>query len=447
MPRFFYTLAIFALLPWAVLHLLWRARRQPEYLRHWGERFGFYPAVPRSGHFTPPAGRPSGRKRPEAAAPTLWIHAVSVGETRAAQPLVAALRVRYPECRILFTHMTPTGRATSEALFGDTVTRVYLPYDTPWAMRQFLRHFRPVIGIIMETELWPNLVAVCKAQAVPLLLVNARLSAKSARRYARFSRLTRMVLEQLTAISAIGEEDAQRLLTLGAPAVTVAGNMKFDIAAPADQLETGRQLRARVGDRPVFLCASTREGEEALILDAWQKGGAGGTASGAALLVIVPRHPQRFDEVARLVEMRGFKLQRRSAADAVAPETQVLLGDSMGEMFAYYALASVNGIAFIGGSLLNFGSQNLIEPCTVGVPVLIGPSTFNFSEAARAGIAAGAVRQVSDATTLVDQAQSLLGDQAGRQMMSAAGRAFAARHRGATARTVALVESLTPAAR
>jgi len=207
MAHFLYTLTILALLPWALLHLLWRARRQPEYLRHWGERFGFYSAVPPG--------------------PTFWIHAVSVGETRAAQPLIAALRARYPDHRILFTHMTPTGRATSEALFGDMVTRVYLPYDTPWAVHRFLRHFRPVLGIIMETELWPNLIAICRTQGVPLLLVNARLSEKSARRYARVPRLTRAALEKLAAISAIGEDDARRLTALGAEKVSIFGNMKF----------------------------------------------------------------------------------------------------------------------------------------------------------------------------------------------------------------------------
>jgi 3-deoxy-D-manno-octulosonic-acid transferase len=420
MARFIYTLSIIALLPWAVLHLLWRARRQPEYLRHWGERFGFYDAVP--------------------SVPTFWIHAVSVGETRAAQPLIAALRTRYPDHRILFTHMTPTGRATSEDLFGDAVERVYLPYDTPWAVRRFLRHFRPVLGIIMETELWPNLIVTCRAQAVPLLLVNARLSEKSARRYARFPRLTRSALGQLVAISAIGEDDARRLRKLGAAEVSIFGNMKFDIAPPQDQLSLGQIFRTRIGERPVFLCASTREGEEELILDAWQKVGGGGMA----LLVIVPRHPQRFDEVARLVETNGIKLQHRSDDLPVAADTQVWLGDSMGEMFAYYAAADV---AFVGGSLLNFGSQNLIEPCAVGVPVLIGPSIFNFAEAARAAIAAGAARQVADESALIGKAQALLTDEAGRKAMGDAGRAFATRHQGATERTLMLLERFIPATR
>ncbi|MDI6746676.1 MAG: 3-deoxy-D-manno-octulosonic acid transferase [Rhodocyclaceae bacterium] len=456
-----------------MLHLLWRARRQPEYLQHWGERFGFYgaipaDAVPHAGHFIPATGH---SVPPAPTFQTFWIHAVSVGETRAAQPLIAALREQFPACRILLTHMTPTGRAASEGLFGDSVERVYLPYDTPWAVRRFLRHFRPTLGLIMETELWPNLIAACHEQGLPLLLVNARLSEKSARRYARFPRLARQALEQLTAISAIGNDDAERLRALGAPTVTVTGNMKFDMTPPAEQVEVGEVLRARLGTRPVFLCASTREGEEALILDAWSKVGAGPsqadahpvTASGdfmggsepglrargankvgaggtATLLVIVPRHPQRFAAVAQLVTQRGLKMQRRSDDAPVAVDTQVWLGDSMGELFAYYAAADV---AFVGGSLLDFGCQNLIEPCAVGVPVLIGPSTFNFAEAARAALATGAARQIGNAAGLVEQALTILTDEACKQAMGEAGRAFAARHRGATRRTMALILALT----
>lgn len=416
MARFLYTLVLLALLPWAMLHLLWRARRQPAYLKHWGERFGCF--------------------KPRPPGPLIWIHAVSVGETRAAQPLIEALAQACPAHRILLTHMTPTGRATSKALFGGRVTRAYLPYDTPWAMRRFLRHYRPDIGIVMETELWPNLIAACTERRVPLLLVNARLSDKSARRYARFPDLTRNALRQLAGIAAIGAEDAKRLQALGAPAVEVFGNMKFDIAPPDDPID----FRARIGQRPVFLCASTREGEEALILDQWRKVGAGGTA----LLAIIPRHPQRFDEVARLVEARGLKLQRRSDDAPVATDTQVWLGDSMGEMFAYYAAAD---IAFVGGSLLDFGCQNLIEACAVGTPVLLGPSTFNFADAAQGALGAGAARQVRDVDELVGQAVALLDDAPTREAMAGAGHAFAARHRGATARTLALVERFTPAGR
>ena len=412
MARLIYTLVVLALLPWAILHLLWRSLKQPEYLRHWGERFGLF--------------------RGTAPAPIIWLHAVSVGETRAAQPLVDALLERYPRHRILFTHMTPTGRATSETLFGDTVNRIYLPYDTPWAVRRFLRHYRPEFGLIMETELWPNLIAACKHLDVPLHLVNARLSERSARRYASLPALTREALRGLAAIGAQSADDAARLVELGARDVVITGNIKFDISAPADQLELAREFRAGFGVRQVWLAASTREGEEALILDAWRNALPGN----GALLLIVPRHPQRFDEVARLVTERGFKLQRRSANSPVAADTQVLIGDSMGEMFAFHAAAD---LSFIGGSLLDFGSQNLIEAAACGTPILIGPSTRNFAEAAREAVACGAARPIVDADDLVRQVLLLLGNAESRQRMGAAGVAFAARHRGATARTLDLI--------
>lgn len=417
MPRLIYTLLVCALLPWAVLHLLWRARRQPAYLRHWQERFGIFTAV--------------------APGPTLWIHAVSVGETRAAQPLIAALREQFPTHRIVLTHMTPTGRETSVALFGDAVSRVYLPYDTPWAVDRFLRWLQPEFGLIMETELWPNLIAACRRHDIPVHLVNARLSERSARRYARFPRLTAEALGALNTVCAQSPADAERLRQLGATTVTVTGNVKFDIGVPEAQLALGRQLRSRCGERRCWLAASTREGEEKLILDAWRKVGSGSTA----LLVIVPRHPQRFDEVAQLAATMGFAVQRRSENSAVLPATQVLIGDSMGEMFAYYAMAD---LAFVGGSLLDYGSQNLIEPCAVGTPVLVGPSTRNFAEAAAGATACGAALAIQDAGMLIDTVMRLLAAPDDLQRMSAAGREFAARHRGATARTLVLI---TPAAR
>jgi 3-deoxy-D-manno-octulosonic-acid transferase len=417
MTRLIYTVGVVALLPWALLHLVWRARRQPDYLRHWRERFGFYGERPTQ--------------------PVIWIHAVSVGETRAAQPLVAALCRRYPEHRIVFSHMTPTGRETSIALFGDSIDRVYLPYDTPWAVSRFLGHFRPALGLVMETELWPNLVAACRAHRVPLLLVNARLSERSAKGYARWSTLSRQTLRELAAVAAQGDDDAQRLRELGAPEVAVLGNMKFDIEPPAAQLALGTELRAAAGGRPLVLCASTREGEEALILDAWPR-------DSNVLLAIVPRHPQRFDEVASLIATKGFSMQKRSDAAPVANRTQVWLGDSMGELFAWYAASD---LAFVGGSLLDYGSQNLIEPCSVGTPVLIGPSTFNFADAAREAINARAAIQVTDAETLVREALALVADTKRRTTMADFGRAFAARHRGATARTMALIEQVIPVAR
>jgi 3-deoxy-D-manno-octulosonic-acid transferase len=414
MTRLLYNLALLLLLPYIGLHLLLRGRRQPEYLRHVGERFGRYLSTQQSE-----------------SEKWIWLHAVSVGETRAAQPLVEALLQRYPDHRILLTHMTPTGRHTSEELFGSRVMRVYLPYDYPFAVRRFLGHFRPRIGLIMETEIWPNLVAACKDSGTPVLLVNARLSARSARRYARFAALARMALQQLTAVAAQTEEDATRLRALGAAEVQVFGNVKFDILPPEEQIGRGEELRRLMGPRPVLLAASTREGEEALILDELAL-----HPLPQALLVIVPRHPQRFAEVAALIEKRGFSLQRRSGNRPVPPATQVLLGDSMGEMFAYYAACDV---AFIGGSLLDYGSQNLIEACAVGAPVLVGRSTYNFSAAVEQAVAADAARQVADAGDLLKVAVELLCDDAARSRMGAAGKAFAARHRGATSKTVELI--------
>ncbi len=412
MARFFYNLTLLLLLPYVGLHLLLRSRRQPEYLRHVGERFGFYPS-------------------PQRGEGVIWLHAVSVGETRAAQPLVTALKARYPGHRILLTHMTPTGRQASEELFGDAVHRAYLPYDYPFAVQRFLAHFRPAVGVIMETELWPNLVSACKAQGIPLLLANARLSEKSARRYARFPNLTRSALRDLAGIAAQTEQDAARLTALGAPKADVLGNVKFDILPPPEQLALGETLRKWIGPRPVLLAASTREGEEALLFEALARHPLGG-----ALFVVVPRHPQRFDEVAALAVKAGFVVQRRSGNAPVGAQTQVLLGDSMGEMFAYYAACDV---AFVGGSLLEYGSQNLIEACAAGRPVLIGRSTYNFAQAAGEALACGAARQVSSAEELVEAAGALLDDAGLRQRMGKAGLEFAAHHRGATEKTLALI--------
>ena len=283
----------------------------------------------------------------------------------------------------------------------------------------------------METELWPNLVAACECRHVPLLLVNARMSEKSARRYARFPGLARDTLRRLSAIAAQTEDDAMRLRALGAPEVAVTWNVKFDIVPAGEQLEKGRALRALIGPRPVLLVASSREGEEALVLDALAR-----QTLGDALLLIVPRHPQRFDEVATLVAARGLALQRRTAGGTIAAQTRVLLGDTMGELYAYYAACDV---AFVGGSLLPLGGQNLIEACAVGTPALVGPHTFNFAQATEQAVAAGAARRVADAGELLQMADALLRDAPAREAMSEAGKTFAARHRGATMRTMQIV--------
>jgi len=413
-PRFLYTLAFYLLLPYVLARLAWRARRQHGYLSHLGERFGHH------------AGQGS-------VATPLWIHAVSVGETRAAEPLVKALHARYPQHRVLLTHMTPTGRETGEALYGESVLRGYLPYDYPGSVARFLDHFRPRAGLVMETEIWPNLIHGCRTRGVPIYLINARLSEKSFERYRRIPRLARESLAGFTAIAAQTEEDARRLTALGAANVRVTGSIKFDVTPPPAQIALGRVLRERFGaGRPVLLAASTREGEETLLLDAIARLDVSGL-----LTVIVPRHPQRFEEVADLVAARGLPAQRRSANEVVDAGTRIVLGDSMGEMFAYYSACDV---AFVGGSLLPLGGQNLIEACAVGKPVLIGPSTYNFAEATELAVQAGAAIQVPDAAAVAREAGRLLRDPVAAAGMARAAAAFAAAHRGATDKVMELLK-------
>jgi 3-deoxy-D-manno-octulosonic-acid transferase len=416
-----YTTILFLLLPYVVFHLVWRARRQPEYLHHWGERFGRY-------------------RRVRPLRPVIWLHAVSVGETRAAAPLVKALQARYPEHQILLTHMTPTGREAGEQLFGTDVLRCYLPYDYPFAVRRFLAHFKPELGLLLETEVWPNLIQACRAANVPLCLVNARLSEKSARRYARFGKLTAASLRQMSAIAAQTEEDARRLEELGASNVSVMGNLKFDITPSAELLELGSRLLQRFGpERLIFLAASTREREEEEILAAVKNLG-----MPELLMVIVPRHPQRFDSVAQLLDQLGIPWQRRSAEQPLGAATQVVLGDSMGEMFAYYAACDV---AFIGGSLLPYGGQNLIEACAVGKPVIIGPHTYNFAEAAERAVEAGAAVRVASAEELARELRRLLHDPEQRRRMGQAGLEFSRQHQGATGKVMAILEVIASEAK
>lgn len=418
--RFAYSLAFYLATPLVWLRLLWRARKQPEYLHHIGERYGFY--------------------APAAARPLIWLHAVSVGETRAAAPLLEALLHEYPQHGVLLTHMTPTGRATGGEFVAQHAGRVmqaYLPYDLPDACARFLDHFQPQCGLLMETELWPNLIAAARIRGVPLALVNARLSVRSARGYARFSALARPAFAALSAIAAQTTADAERLRALGAHRVTVCGNLKFDVTPSAEKLQLGRAWKQALDLRPVWLAASTREGEESAILDAFDTLR---TAQAGILLALVPRHPQRFEEVAALLEARGLRYCRRSRGESPDEATQVWLGDSMGEMAAWYAAAD---LALIGGSLLPFGGQNLIEAAACGCPVLVGPHTFNFAQAAEDAIACGAARRVTDAADAARAAAELLGEREKLDAMRDAALAFSRAHRGATARTVALIREIS----
>jgi 3-deoxy-D-manno-octulosonic-acid transferase len=421
--RALYTVLWWLALPWLPLRLWWRGRREPMYRAYIGERFGWYGRAPACPHGA------------------IWIHAVSLGETRAVAPLVERLLRDAPRRPILLTHMTATGREAGRALFGERVVQAWLPYDVPFAMRRFLARFRPRAGLLVETELWPNLIVAAGGAGVPLFLINARLSERSARGYARVPTLARQLVRALAGVAAQTEADAQRLRALGALHVEVTGNLKFDAAIPAGLRERGQLLREQFGrERPLLLLASTRDGEEALLLDALARA----TLPAQALVVIVPRHPQRFDAVAALVEARGFALARRSADRPVASGVRVVLGDSMGELAAYYVASDV---AFVGGSLLPLGGQNLIEAIAAGVPTLVGPHTFNFAQASDAAIAAGAALRVGDADDVFAVAARLLADPASRERMRVHAGAFIAAHRGAVDRLWAwLATRISPAA-
>jgi 3-deoxy-D-manno-octulosonic-acid transferase len=415
MMRTLYSLLWALGMPLVLARLVWRARKQPEYLYHLRERFG---------HITP------------SVAPTIWLHAVSVGETRAAEPLVKALLAQFPQHQILLTHMTPTGRATGKALFGklDRVRQAWLPYDLPWLASRFLRAARPDVGIIMETEVWPNLLRSAVRLQTPMQLANARLSARSARGYARLGSLARQAFGSFSRIAAQSEADAERIRQLGGREVQVSGNIKYDMTVPAGTSGLAAHFAELTQGRPILLAASTREGEEALILETFKQ-----QAPADTLLALVPRHPQRFDEVAALATRMELPVARRSSDVPITPETRVWLGDSMGEMAAYYALAD---IAMMGGSWLPFGSHNLIEACAAGTPVMIGPSSFNFAEAAELAIAAGAAKRCQSVEEGMTAALQILGDSGARNTMGAAGRAFCAQHGGATQRLIVQIQAL-----
>jgi len=411
MNRFLYSLLLYLVLPFVPVKLLLRGIKQPAYLTHWGERFGFYNTLVNK--------------------PVIWLHCVSVGETRAAEPLINALQTQYPAHQILLSHGTPTGRDASEALFGDKVLRVYLPYDLPFAVNSFLKHFKPAIGLIMETELWFNLIAACKKNGIPLLLLNARLSEKSAKGYAKLGKLVTEGLQNISAIAAQTADDFARLQALGASNISIAGNLKFDVKPPADAADKGLQQRILLGsERTIFLAASTREGEEELILEA---------VRGLDLLtVIVPRHPQRFDEVAAIFQKHNMQFQRKSLLKDTALQANIdaVIGDTMGELFTYYAACD---FTLVGGSLLPYGGHNLIEAAAMGKPILIGQHTFNFAEASNNAVAAGAAIRAKDYLELREKIQYLLENKAKRQEMSEAALRFCEASTGATTRMMKLI--------
>ena len=394
--------------PLYLLRLWRRGAHEPGYRLGLLERLGFYPGA---------------RPLPGA----LWLHAVSLGETRAALPLVDALRAADPELRLLLTHGTATGRTAGRRLMLAGDGQVWLPYDTPGAVRRFLRHFRPAVGVLMETELWPNLMREAQRAGVPMVMANARLSARSAAKGRRLAALLHPAAARLSLVLAQTVDDAERLRAAGAPQVMVCGNLKFDMT-PAPRLTAlGLQWRQRLS-RPVVLAASTREGEEGPLLSAWRS-----QPPPRPLLLLVPRHPQRFDEVEALVRMQGLVMLRRSQwTDEPPPEAaaaDVWLGDSMGEMPLYFACADV---ALLGGSFAPLGGQNLIEAAACGCPVVMGPHTFNFAQAAKQALAAQAAVRADDILAGVKRATALARDP-DRNAWARRALDFANAHRGAAA--------------
>jgi len=406
--RLAYSALLRVIAPAYVARLWWRGRAEPLYREAIGERFGRY--------------------RGDASAGWLWVHAVSLGETRAAGALIEALRQRRPDLRLLLTHGTATGREAGRALLRAGDRQTWLPYDSPSVVRRFMVHFRPAVGVLMETEIWPNLLAAADALDVPMVLANARLSERSQRRGRRFEALMRPAAQSVALVLAQSEADAARLSAAGARNVVVSGNLKFDMTPIPAQVERGKAWRRALG-RPVVLAAVTREGEEAALIAAW-------TARPAPrpLLLVVPRHPQRFDEVAGLLQSAGLGCARRSEwRDGAGPEARglhALLGDSMGEMALYYGAADV---ALLGGSFAPLGGQNLIEAAACGCPVVMGPHTFNFAQAAELALSAGAAVRVPDIEAGIAAALELLDGPRQAEMAARAVR-FAAQHRGAAAR-------------
>ena len=412
MNRFFYSLLFHLLLPLIAARLLWRAWRAPAYARRIGERFAIGLPAMRTGG--------------------IWLHAVSVGESIAAAPLVRQLQVRYPDWPITVTCMTPTGSERIRALFGDSVAHCYLPYDLPWAAARFLRHLQPRLAVIMETELWPNHIHQCARLGVPVALANARLSERSARGYARFARLTAPMLAQMNLIAVQTEAEAVRFRALGARAacVQVTGSIKFDLKIDEQLLADAAELRQQwgAGQRPVWIAASTHAGEDEIILAAHRQIL---IQHPDALLILVPRHPERFASVYDLCQREGFATRRRSLNEAVAVDSAVLLGDTMGELLFLYALSDV---AFVGGSLVPNGGHNLLEPAALGKPVLSGPQVFNFLEIAAQLRAEGALTEVADAASLAEAVLRLWLQPALAQQMSSAGARVMRRNQGALQR-------------
>jgi len=414
--RLLYSFIFYLLIPFILLRLLWRGFRAPAYWRRIPERFGFFPHLAQGEY--------------------LWIHAVSVGEVQAAVPLIRALKTNFPTQAILVTTMTPTGSKQLTKIFKDSVQHVYLPYDVPDAMARFFTKIQPRLIILMETELWPNLLHLASKKNIPVILANARLSEKSAKGYRRFARFTRQILNNVTVIAAQTQEHAKRFIALGARsnAVFVTGSIKFDVDLPENYQERAHSLRQQLGTkRPVWIAASTHEGEDEQVLHAFRKIKEN---LKNCLLVLVPRHPERFNRVAALCEQRGFSTARRSKNQLCGEKTDIYLGDTMGELIILYAACDA---AFVGGTLVPTGGHNLLEPAILALPIVIGQHIFNFPEISHNLLNIKAARQVSNANELADIILLYLSDSELRKQMGEKGRTFVEQNRGALKRLLAII--------
>ena len=413
--RFLYTSLLYLLTPIILLRLLWRSVRLPAYRRRWAERFGFC-HLPQQGY--------------------LWIHAVSVGEVQATLPLVRYLQQQYSHHPLLITTMTPTGAERVRTLFGDQVTHTYLPYDLPGAVNRFLYRVQPVLLILMETEVWPNLLHACRHQTIPVILANARLSARSARGYQYIQRLIQPALMNISTIAAQTQDDADRFLSLGIPPnqVKVTGNLKFDQPLPDNLDMQAQALRTQWENRPVWIAASTHEGEEALVLAAFQMIK---QQVPNCLLILVPRHPDRFAKVAALCH--AHTVVKRSDSSQIMPNTDIYLGDTMGELLLLYASADV---AFVGGSLVPVGGHNLLEPATLSLPIVTGPHTFNFADITTKLVNMGAAIQIKNSSELANTINRCLKNPELRQQMGSLGQQMVQQNQGALQKLANIIKCI-----
>ncbi len=419
--RGLYSALLYLLLPITVYHLVWRGFRVREYFKRWDERYASYPQ--------------SGRR------PCVWLHAVSVGEVNAAAPVVDALRRQRPDIRWVITTITPTGSQRVRALWGDAVDHVYLPYDVPGSAGRFLDHFRPSLALILETELWPNLLFGCRDRRIPVYILNARLSARSLKGYRLLRPLVGRALRTVTCVAAQSREDARRFVVLGArqEQVCALGNLKFDIHPP-DPAPLLAAFHAHVpAGRVIWIAASTHEGEEQPVMDLHARVL---ERYPDALLLWAPRHPERFARVEALARGQGWRVATRSVEQWPAADTQVFVLNTLGELMPFFACAQV---AFVGGSLQAIGGHNLLEPAAMGTAVITGPHLHNFAEISRRMSEAGALSIRDDAAQLGDELLRLLGDAAARQQMVQAGAALVANGRGALERTLELIGPRLPA--